>query len=220
MILATISAGVKFNFRVLDCGVASISCIEDIQNRNIKLNYAWNVQDESGMTKTSFGEGEDTYGVNLANVIAIIEPTGNINQTEGSLGQEFIVKRIIRGDGLISVGQTSYVYQYFGFRVIEEHIEFLNTLNIMYPGNDYLIFMDSSPLNAFQSDPQYILKSEYFGYVKVDHFPTPSLRKNYESYEFSELKEYEFFSTSDYISDTLNEVRVELLNKYLEVERQ
>lgn len=214
MILATILVGVNFRFKVPDCGITSLRCIEDLQNHNIKLNYAWNLQDESGIINSSFGNSLDKYSVDSADIIAVVAPTGNIDQTEGSLGQEFIVKKIIRGDNFISNGQTSYVYQYFGFRAVDQHIEFLNTLNIMYPGNDYLIFMDSSPLNIYSSEMVYVLKSEYFGYVKIDHLPTPSLKGDYKEYEFSELKAYEFFSTSNRISETLNHARVELLNKY------
>lgn len=84
------------------------------------------------------------------------------------MGQEFTVKEIIRGDNFISIGQTAYVYVYFGFQAVDGKIKFLNTLNIMYPGNDYLIFMDHSPLNEYQQKPAYLLKSEWFGYMKIE----------------------------------------------------
>lgn len=106
------------------------------------------------------------------------------------------------------------VYQYFGFQEVDGHIEFMNTLNLMNPENDYLIFMDSSPLNAYQNEPAFILKSEFFGYIKTDHTDTLTLEGNYRDYNFSDLANYEFFSTSESVTKTLNYIRSELLKKF------
>ncbi len=108
----------------------------------------------------------------------------------------------------------AYVYQYFGFQEVDGHIEFMNTLNLMNPENDYLIFMDSSPLNAYQNEPAFILKSEFFGYIKTDHTDTLTLEGNYRDYNFSDLANYEFFSTSESVTKTLNYIRSELLKKF------
>lgn len=141
--------------------------------------------------------------------------TGSDNaNTIPSIGQEFTVKEIIKGDASLSVGNTAYVYQYFGFQEVDGHIEFMNTLNLMNPENDYLIFMDSSPLNAYQNEPAFILKSEFFGYIKTDHTDTLTLEGNYRDYNFSDLANYEFFSTSESVTKTLNYIRSELLKKF------
>lgn len=169
---------------------------------------------KGGLTLTSFGSDVDLYGVASAEIIAVVAPTGNIIQTEGSIGQEFTVKEIIKGDASLSVGNTAYVYQYFGFQEVDGHIEFMNTLNLMNPENDYLIFMDSSPLNAYQNEPAFILKSEFFGYIKTDHTDTLTLEGNYRDYNFSDLANYEFFSTSESVTKTLNYIRSELLKKF------
>lgn len=147
----------------------------------------------------------------------LVKPTTGkvcLNRTEGSIGQEFTVKEIIKGDASLSVGNTAYVYQYFGFQEVDGHIEFMNTLNLMNPENDYLIFMDSSPLNAYQNEPAFILKSEFFGYIKTDHTDTLTLEGNYRDYNFSDLANYEFFSTSESVTKTLNYIRSELLKKF------
>lgn len=147
-------------------------------------------------------------------IISIFYTILYLIQTEGSIGQEFTVKEIIKGDASLSVGNTAYVYQYFGFQEVDGHIEFMNTLNLMNPENDYLIFMDSSPLNAYQNEPAFILKSEFFGYIKTDHTDTLTLEGNYRDYNFSDLANYEFFSTSESVTKTLNYIRSELLKKF------
>lgn len=43
---------------------------------------------------------------------------------------------------------------------------------------------------------------------------TKTLDKDYKKYDFTELGDYEFFSASDQITEILNEIRTELLDKY------
>ena len=200
LLLIAIILGLVFQGSISDCGISHLSNIKDVEDSHIVLNYAWNENDEGGLTLTSFGSDVDLYGVASAEIIAVVAPTGNIIQTEGSIGQEFTVKEIIKGDASLSVGNG--------------HIEFMNTLNLMNPENDYLIFMDSSPLNAYQNEPAFILKSEFFGYIKTDHTDTLTLEGNYRDYNFSDLANYEFFSTSESVTKTLNYIRSELLKKF------
>ena len=214
LLLIAIILGLVFQGSISDCGISHLSNIKDVEDSHIVLNYAWNENDEGGLTLTSFGSDVDLYGVASAEIIAVVAPTGNIIQTEGSIGQEFTVKEIIKGDASLSVGNTAYVYQYFGFQEVDGHIEFMNTLNLMNPENDYLIFMDSSQLNAYQNEPAFILKSEFFGYIKTDHTDTLTLEGNYRDYNFSDLANYEFFSTSESVTKTLNYIRSELLKKF------
>lgn len=45
----------------------------------------------ASLTENTF---DSHYGVDLAQVIAVVTPTGNFNQTEGSIGQEFTVDKV------------------------------------------------------------------------------------------------------------------------------
>lgn len=214
MLLSMTLCGAAFFLNLPDCGLSELKRVEDIKTEKITLNYAWGKEDESGMRFESSDE-TDPYGVASAACVAVVSATGNIRQTDASIGQEVVIREICKGDELISVGQTVYVYTYFGFLPVDGHIEYFNTLNLMYPGSDYLIFMDASPLNAYQTGQAYILKSDRFGYVKIQHTDTPTLKPDYRKYDFSELTEYEFFSTSDVITDIMNKAQEDLLKHYL-----
>lgn len=110
--------------------------------------------------------------------------------------------------------QKGYVYQYFGFYEIDDKIQFMNVLNLMYPENEYLIFLDASPLNPYMQKPVYILKSDFFGYININGRNTKTLDENFQNYNFGDLKDYEFFSVSEKITNVLNGIRKEILNLY------
>jgi hypothetical protein len=109
LLLIAIILGLVFQGSISDCGISHLSNIKDVEDSHIVLNYAWNENDEGGLTLTSFGSDVDLYGVASAEIIAVVAPTGNIIQTEGSIGQEFTVKEIIKGDASLSVGNTGTI---------------------------------------------------------------------------------------------------------------
>ena len=61
-----------------------------------------------------------------------------------------------------------------------------------------------------------MLKSVYLGYVKITDEKTKILDADYKGYDFSELKEYEFFSTSEKVANVMNDIRKDILNEYLQ----
>lgn len=207
-------AGIAFRAFVPDCGISAVHSLSDLEDLSITLDYAWeeNASDCFDFPMSS----EDPFGVDSAEIIAVVSPTGNIQQTEGSIGQEFVVKMVVRGDGLVSKDTVGTVYQSFGFRGESGSIEFINTLNLMYPENEYLIFMDTSPLNEYLDEPVYILHSDDFGYIKLNTAPTETLPDDYQNLDFSSLQNYEFFSVSEEVTTALNHARKEIQNAYLD----
>ena len=85
----------------------------------------------------------------------------------------------------------------------------------MQPEYEYLVFMEESPLNHYQKKDIYYITSDYFGCVRTDNHSTETLDEDYQKYDFLDLKEYEFFSVSEKITNTLNGLRKEILNEYL-----
>ena len=80
---------------------------------------------------------------------------------------------------------------------------------------EYIAFLSPSPLNERMSDSAYIPYSSLFAYVKISKEETPSLPMNYRDIQFSDLTKYEFFSTSDKVTEYLNSERKEILNIFL-----
>lgn len=216
VVCVTAAAGYVLRSRIHDSGLASINHVEDLENRDIRIEYAFGKDVEENFTIDDFPGGRaDPDFISTADVIAIVTPTGVIDQSYGSLGQEILVKQVIQGDDYAEVGRKSRVYGGEGFFLDGGKIKYINTLNLMYPGNDYLIFMDRTPLYEYEVEPTYTLKSWTFGYIKVNAGQRNSLPdEDYSRFAFSELKEYEFFSVSDKITNMLDDCMNEIVERY------
>lgn len=208
ILLATVIFGIVFRMKMPNCGLADITHFSNIPKGKITLDYA--------LGDDHFGSPEEMREkIDEAPVIALVAPTGKIRQTEASIGQEIVIKKIIRGGENISTEQKSYVYQPFGFGLIHDKIKFQNVLNVMNPDFEYLIFMDESPLNEYSKEPAFLLYSNYMGYLRIGGTETKTLKKKYKKYDFTELKDYEIFSVSEEVTNTFHTIKKDVLKEYL-----
>ena len=75
LLLIAIILGLVFQGSISDCGISHLSNIKDVEDSHIVLNYAWNENDEGGLTLTSFGSDVDLYGVASAEIIVLLSLT-------------------------------------------------------------------------------------------------------------------------------------------------
>lgn len=211
MICITVVVGILFRINMKDCGIAGLKHVEDIPS-GIMLEYAFgaNGNESSGITEMTLQELEN------APIIAVVSPTGNI-EVAGNVGlQEFTIDRVIKGEELVSEGDVGYVHQAYFFGVLSNFSAYYReAINVMWPEYDYLVFLKESPLNEYQNRDVFFIVSSLLGCVRTDHSQTETLDEDYQSYDFLELKEYEFFSVSEKITEEQNKVREELREKYL-----
>ena len=214
----TLLTAVILRARIPDCGMAKADHIDEIPKEGVLVNYPFGlgVDEEQieRMASEEYWKTEGKYDTTDAPIVARVRPTGNLDLSVGSLGQEFQVEEVLRGEDCLAEGQTSYMYQALGFVVAGGIIEYQNVLNLMDPDYEYLIFLEESPLNERMETPVYLQASDYFGYIKLGGEPTGTLAEGDGSYEFKELREYEFFSVAPEITDRLNQARKEILTEY------
>ena len=205
--IGSLVMGCLYKGAASDCGLNGVETIDDVYNLSVVLDYAWDTSN-AGMIGTD-------YGVDNATIIALIKPTGRIKQYEDSISQEFVVTEVIRGDEVLSAGETGYIFDYFGFSYSSGQIKYMNTLNLMQTGEEYLAFLEPSPLNSYQSISAYMLTTSVFGYIKVSGAETTTLPTNYQSLSFAELSNFEFFSACPEITEYLNRSYQDILQTYL-----
>lgn len=208
LIICAVAFGIYFRFNVPDAGMADIKTVDDALGSSAVLYYAA----DYGSAPYTYDDPEEFENTNI---IAIVEPTGNINQTNQSLGLEVTVKELIKAEDKISEGTTVWIYQYDGFTVYEDVLYYTTDINLMYPGNEYLIFLYASPLNEYQNIDVFLMSNETYGYIRIGEQDTKAVGEDYENLLFGDMKEYDFFCVSDSDAEEMNRSREEILDKYL-----
>ena len=218
VLLATIIAGLVLRSRIPDCGLAGVDRMEEIPTEGVKLRYAYGAGDpplaQDYILGDEFGATGDINDISTAPIVARVRPTGRVRFAASSRGQEVEVKEVFRGGEFLSEGQCCYVYQFFGLEPSEGIIYYWDTINLMNPDYEYLIFLEPSPLNEYGQDPAYIMYGLELAYIRIGGQETKTLEEDYQSYEFMELQDYEFFSVSEEITEKLNQVQRDILQEY------
>lgn len=204
----TVIIGFLFENSLKDCGVSRLTSVEDIEGLNARITYAMgSMEEEENLINDEFWldliNGE--YGINNAPIAAIVKPTGTIRQTDSNLGQEVIIKQVIRGTSSLFVNDRIIVYMTYGFTEKNGTVLFQNQMNLMYPEHDYLIFLEESPLNKYQIEKAFVLFNECIGYIRVDEHTTKTLNTDWMNSDMALLRSEEYFSCSENVTKCFND---------------
>lgn len=162
IIVSVIGLFIKSNFK--DSGLSGVKEFRDLENIDFRITSPLGKINEE-LSYNQYNDYMDDIVNMLSNssVIAIVEPTGRLDIGEQSLGQEFIVKSIIKGK--LSVGDQARVYLFSGFSVdSRSRVQYEEVVNLMKPSNEYLIFMEESQLN------EYTKKKNFLSVVPPSYF--------------------------------------------------
>jgi len=98
-----------------------------------------------------------------AEIIAVVSPTGRIEQYHWLLRQEVVINKVVRGDksleGMTAKLDVSNGLVYYNIDEKRDpfdprgfNLYYTNTVNIMQPGNEYLAFFNRMPLQDYAED--------------------------------------------------------------------
>lgn len=210
--------GVAGKSHYQNVGLYDIQNVEDLMALNCfqagMIGYnKENPQMVEEKTYEGFWENREGYTETMmgAPVIVRVHPTERIFVAGDSVGQEFLVEEVIRGEGTIQAEEKYFVYASGAFRIEDEKIYSEMSVNLMFEGKEYLLFLQPSDLNPYQD------KQEFWWYDiplfscicledSVRSFMVPDLERPYE-----ELQEYAFFVYSDRIAEVIGSIRGRLV---------
>lgn len=201
-----------------DAGLAGLSHINEVYNLDVGLEYMFGKDEEDEeRIYESLTEYENDYitAPLSAPIIVVGKPSGNIKQNRLSFGQEIVVEEVLKGEGLIETGESYYVYNPYGFSVDNEgRSVYTNIKNVMEPQNEYLIFLQASELNEYDSVPRsYSLEGSFFDYIKLTQQDSAVISEQLKKVKFMELQQYEYFSTSERILQKVKKIKQDIIRK-------
>lgn len=151
-----------------------------------------------------------------ASAILLVETDGGIYQYQGSFAQNLTVIKVIKcDDARVDEGSHIQLFRYFGMNYDNGTITFYSNrnLNILYPGNTYLVFLDESKASKYSDIPYFsLLLDEYCAIINTDRTKTLNLCA---SYEFNECKDVMHFTASEKIAQLFAQREEIILGKYL-----
>lgn len=217
MIGAVFIFGQVIRANMKKCGIEKIRTIEELDQMEIALGSI--LKEE---TDYSFIDYQEDYvnDFDMASIIAVVEPTGNILPYYYTWKQEVIVKKIVKGDPSL-INQTIQICDPSKVavnKIVMDRVAYHDIVNIMRPNNQYLAFFNPLELNDYLDETLYRYANTYFSYFnlnaenKIPEFNLKEIDKKY----LNEIKDVEFMTSSTTTYANLIQIKEKVVSKYLD----
>lgn len=130
------------------------------------------------------------------------------------MGQKIVVDQVLQGSDLLSAGSTCMVWVDYGLQVMDGEIVYRNTLNLMQPGTQYLIFLENNSLNEVTGEKNFMVLSNGFGYLSVPFTPNTPLPDANRCGSYALWAQYPAFVATGEIAEARNQIVQNLLQMY------
>ena len=184
--------------------ISGIRTIAELEQADIRLEAALGymeyaaaaAEEEKVYERFTAMQEEWVKETENAPVILRVKPTERIEISGESLKQYFIVAEVIRGGEDIAAGQEASVCSPRIWQPQDGWAGFVSHTNLMYDDWEYLLFLEASPLNAYQEETEFFWSegNSLFSCIRLGEEETetlPNLGGPLEKY-----RSYAFFAVS------------------------
>lgn len=155
--------------------------------------------------------------------IFVVEAEEKFEQNGAYCLQEVTIDEVLNGNH--DLCNTKIILSRDGgvvvdFRLANEvYIDTISSVNVMKPGNHYLVFCEKSPISDMLNVPLYGIKNSKFSVLNLDNNTITAISEystqNNEIFaEYSKYADCEYFNTSQDSCDTFLKIKNKILKQY------
>ena len=209
--------GITFYGRslIIDTGIIEFADIDAIESADINLSYVMNNQDVSIIQQyLDMDDKELDDIVGQSDAVLVVEPAGDISQYSSSFSQDLIVKEVVFCNNPdVTVSSEIRIFRAWGMLYENGVINYTdaNNMNILYPGNEYLVFLTEWPIQEF---------SDFLGFYFAE-FSVPAINLDRSgayalcpSYDFNQCQDVLYLSSSEKLTEMYVQMEERLLSLY------
>lgn len=198
----------------VDSGAMGLKTTEEALSLDSGIDYVFSDEDYDGFVKY-----EKVYieSVDIATLVVIGSPTGNIVQKHFSLGQEVKIEKVIKGDTSI-VDTSSYIYGQYGFAINEDlhkGLTYYSINDLMQPDHQYLMFLTPLELNEYLPNAGYRFVESFFKYLDLSDDSTTITTIPLDELTYTDVKGKEIFASSERMLNQLKHIKREIISNYI-----
>lgn len=224
--------GAVERLRAPDCGLSQVDSVEDLMELPVRIGYAEGENRQMGITgdpvQLAFyqQQGESLIQQTMgASVVVLARSTGELTVTSGTLMQGVVVEQVLQGDAP-QAGEPCRVWMDSGMNFMDDAfdpnaepaITYRNMLNLMQPGETYLLFLEPDGLNDLSGQPNYhVVEDTRFGYLPVpfrEESPMEDLSPEGRIRPYAQWSTLPTFVASQSIADARNAIAREILSRF------
>lgn len=201
--------------KVVQTGIKSFTNPKEIETAEITLDYVLTKNDEKYFFDSMESINSLCEALEQADAILLVASDGGVNQFEGAFAQTLTIRKVLwDSSNMLQNEDTIRLLRYWGMEYDGGYISLTvpDGLNILNEGNEYLVFLQSSPLNEVSGYRDYWLMDNTYSIINQN--------RNYAdatcpSYDFNRCRELMHFTSSERIAAALAEQEDKILAYFL-----
>lgn len=195
-----------------NCGIQDVRTLEQLYEVDVTLEYIF--EDDA---YDNFVENKESHVNDMEDsaVVAIVKPTGNIRPYRYTFCQEVSVEQVISGDKSLE-HKTLQIYDDSKFVTNNDNqniLEYWDIKNVMQSGHSYLAFFSPASINEYLKEDIYQFSGSFFSYLDLDNDYSVAITEF--SVDLRDVRNIEFFSSSQRTLDAMLEIKQVIIDKYL-----
>lgn len=195
-----------------NCGIQDVRTLEQLYDLDIALT---SVFDDTFYD--NFVEYQESYAseVDDSAIVAIVRTTGNIRPYNYSCCQEVTVEQVILGDKSLE-NKNLHIYDGPKFMTNDDNntLEYRSIKNIMQPDHTYLAFFCPAVINEYLKEDVYQFNESFFCYLDLTNNSSVPITES--SSDLRNIRDIEFFTSSQRTLDAMLEIKNIIIEKYLD----
>lgn len=205
----------------VDNGIMGIRTLEDIRKLDCNVNQIFTSKDVDAF----INDYPDTFFKNLPDNInvLIVKPTNNIRQYDFTMTQEVKIIEVLIGSAnkgsLVELvaggGIYDQKYKYIGDNYGNSRPIYFGMMNIMFPDNLYLVFVNALNTNIYTKTMRYHMAVSLFSAFNItDDYSIP-ISKPVNEILYNDFGNSEFLCDSYNTLEKLLELKKQVINQFL-----
>jgi len=186
--------------KVIHSGILDFTDPKAIGKAEISLDYVSTPNDEKAFFSSLESTRSLCESLEQADAILLVTSDGGLTQYEGSFAQTLTITEILQdSSNVLQKGDTVRLLRYWGMEYDGGYIS-LNVpdgFNILNEGNEYLVFLQSSPLNEISGCRDYWLLDNTYSILNQNR---SHAGETCPSYDFNRCRELMHFTSSERIA--------------------
>lgn len=208
-----LAVAVHARLSLTSVGIEDVDSVSSLRALDIQIGYR-SGQDGTAETISEHYQTEGQQYVDMAceaPVALVVAPLDDFHQYRGSFSQRVRVEQVVRSSGDIKPGNEIVIFRTGGLVNRSGIVTYDGTVNVLLPGQTYLVFLEPSNLNPYTDVQSYSTLGIDLAIIPLNRERPPACT----STDYSVYAECSVFCSEMSVVNALYDLQEEILERCL-----
>lgn len=212
LVVIGLAVAIHARLSLTSVGIEDVASVTDLRALDVQIGYR-SGQDGKAETLCTHYRTEGQQYVDMvceAPTALVVVPLDDFHQYRGSFSQRVRVEQVIHSMDVVKPGDEITIFRSGGLVNRDGIVTYDGTDNVLLPEQGYLVFLESSELNAYTDEQSYSELGTTLDIIPLNRERPPACT----SMDYSAYAQYAVFCADASVVDALYDLQDTVLEQY------